>query len=213
MSNPIQSPVPPDLRALLDTFKVEIFANFNSAKVGTIAAFDATSGPKASVQISSEVPVNGEQLAYPLLTDCPVVVFGGGGGALTFPIAAGDPCVVLFNDFDLDVWFTTGNASAPNSARAHSLSDGIVLVGVHNLANKIADYSGNTVQLKFNGAIIELGATGKIHLANEAMSLYLLFNDLVTTLEAWVNTGGSTPNPATLTALETIRTQANSLLA
>jgi hypothetical protein len=238
MSNLIQSPVPPDLRALLDSFKVEIFANFNSAKVGTIAAFDATNGPKASVQISSVVPVNGEQLAYPLLTDCPVIVVGGGGGALTFPIAVGDPCLVLFNDFDLDVWFTSGNTTEPNTSRTHSLSDGIVLVGVHNLANQLDSYSASNVQLRFQGATVELSANGdatvsvgtgktislitgdggqiqvntKVRIGNGATNLLVVLSDLITTLKAWVNTGGTTPNGATITALSAVQTEISSLL-
>ena len=40
-----------------------------------------------------------------------------------------DPCLVIFSDIDIDAWFQNGEASAPNSPRRHSLSDGFVFVG------------------------------------------------------------------------------------
>ena len=130
----IASPTPPTLRSLLATFKQEVFEDLNCHAVGTITAFNATL-QTASVQLSIPRVVNGKVIPYPLLTDCPVFVPSGGGAALTFPIAAGDPCLVLFNDRDLDNWFTTGNMTPPNSNRMHSLSDGLVLVGVRNKAS------------------------------------------------------------------------------
>ena len=40
-----------------------------------------------------------------------------------------DACLVIFSDVDSDNWFETGEASAPNSPRRHSLSDGFAFVG------------------------------------------------------------------------------------
>jgi len=235
----IQSPESPDLRALLDSFKAELFSSFNCHKVGTIVAFNKDAGPTASVQISSLVQVNGRQIAYPVLADCPVVVLGGGGGSIQFPIKVGDPCLVLFHDTDLDKWFTTGNSVVPNTPRTHSLSDGLVLVGIQNLANPISGYSLYDLQIKYGGASIGLTSTGdinlvspvgktitlitgtggiiqinnKLRLGNAATDLSAAVTDLITALKAWVNTGGSTPNAATIAALNTVQTEFNSLLA
>ena len=60
---------------------------------------------------------------YPILTDVPVFM------PVSFEIHPGDACLVIFSDVDIDNWFETGEASAPNSPRRHSLSDGFAFVG------------------------------------------------------------------------------------
>ena len=62
-------------------------------------------------------------LPYPVLTDVPVFM------PIPYEINPGDACLVIFSDVDIDNWFETGEASAPNSPRRHSLSDGFAFVG------------------------------------------------------------------------------------
>ena len=224
----ISSPVPPNLRSLLDAFKQEVFFDLNCHAVGTITAFNATL-QTASVQISiprvvggrltpgplpTDPPrwVGGKVVPYPLLTDCPVFVPSGGGAALTFPIAAGDPCLVLFNDRDIDNWFTTGNSTPPNSARMHSLSDGLVLVGVRSKANPLANYSTTDAQLRCGGGAVGVGPNSKVDIHSSAGSLLDALNGTITSLDAlcsalvaWVDTRGDTPNPATIAAINAVK--------
>lgn len=44
----------------------------------------------------------------PLLLDCPVVFPHGGGCSLTFPIKAGDECLVVFASRGIDYWWQLG---------------------------------------------------------------------------------------------------------
>lgn len=244
---PIQSPVQPDLRALLDSFKSDLFASLNAHKIGTVQAFNPIN-QTVSVQISSLVQVGSQTLAYPLLTDCPLFILSGGGATLTLPIAIGDPCLVLFNDTNIDTWFATGNTSTPNTPRTHDLSDGIALVGIRNSANAITDYdatkaslafagskvtiapdgsvqmlgptgsyisinsSGNVSIVTSAGALVGVGGSGKITMYNGAANLKTTLDALCDTLTSWVNTGGSTPNAATLTAIAAVKTQVDNLL-
>jgi hypothetical protein len=221
----------------LDSFKAELSSTLNCHRTGRIVSFNATN-QTASVEITALAQVNGAQIAYPVLTDCPVVVLNGGGATLEFPITAGDTCLVLFNDTDLDKWYTTGNTVVPNTPRTHSLSDGLVLVGVRNLSNPIASYSGTKFRIRYKGALVEIdtggnmllqtpsGAsltalsadggkvqlTGKVRIANSDTNLLVVLNDLIETLKAWVNTGGSVPNAATITALNNVKTEVSQLL-
>ena len=48
---------------------------------------------------------------------------------MTLDLNPDDACLVIFSDVDSDNWFETGEASAPNSPRRHSLSDGFAFVG------------------------------------------------------------------------------------
>ena len=68
-------------------------------------------------------------VAYPVLTDVPVFM------PVPFSINHGDACLVVFSDADIDNWFETGEASAPNSLRRHSLSDGFAFVGFRTAEN------------------------------------------------------------------------------
>lgn len=228
-ATPIQSPVEPDLRALLDSFKSDLFASFNAHKIGVIAAFDATK-QTASIQIATQVQVGTQAVSYPLLTDCPVYFPAGGGAYMLFPVKAGDLCLVAFNDYDLDKWFTTGNTTTPNTPRTHSLSDGMALVGLRSLAQPATIPFADSVSLVYSGASISITDAGEVllrsaansmrldlqekaNLSNASTNLKTVLDGIFDTMTAWVNTGGSTPNPATLTAIAAAKAQAHLLLS
>ena len=169
MTPTLQSTALPNLRMLLDQYKQEVGYGLNCHEVGTIVSFDATK-QTASVQIAVlRLLPGGETTPYPILTNCPVFVLSGGAAALTMPIAAGDTCLVLFNDRDLDIWATTGNTAVPNSGRFHDLSDGLVLVGFRHALNPVAGYltteaalvnAGSKVSVANDGTIALIGASG-----------------------------------------------------
>ena len=101
-----------------DAFKQEIFHSLHCALPGNILSFDPET-QTASIQPAVKLG----SLPYPILTDVPVFM------PIPFEINPGDACLVVFSDVDIDRWFETGEASAPNSPRRHSLSDGFAFVG------------------------------------------------------------------------------------
>lgn len=156
-----QGPIPQvSLRDVLNAERDSAFAALNKIQVGTIVSYDATK-QKAQVQLvnkrvvyntpmtTSVVPPDPQLVPYPVFVDVPVFVFSGGGSFLSMPIAAGDTCLVLFNDRDLDPWCTNGTTgAAPNSTRMHSLADGIALVGIRPFSNPIAGTSATDIIVK-----------------------------------------------------------------
>jgi hypothetical protein len=123
------------IKDVLDKTKDDVFYNFNCVQVGSIISYDpAKNTASVQIQMKRQLP-NNTVVDYPPLQDCPVVFLSGGSSYLSFPIEPGDSCVILFNDRDIDTWYTTGSSNVPPSARAHSLSDGIILVGVRNQSN------------------------------------------------------------------------------
>lgn len=259
--NPNGPIVPPDLRAVLNAHRAEVFAALNCCQIGKIVSF--TPNPcAATVQLVAKRVVynqaqEGGQLQqtptiydYPLLTDVPVHFPGGSGGALFFPLAKGDAVIVLFNDRDMDTWFETNESAAPNSPRLHSLSDGMAIPCLFSKGNPIPGESvGANFLLMFGGAVIKITPAGaisitgplgnnltvladgtvqltsigqfnitaldvnKVHINNGILSLKTALDDLMTVLAGWINTGGSTPNPATVAALAVVKTEIDSLLA
>lgn len=237
-------PSEPHLIDLLNLLKKDIFINLNCHHVGTVATFDPLM-QTADVNINYQKTffqfnqLTGTYVSitasYPLLMQCPVICLGGGGGALTFPIQSGDECLVLFNDRDMDTWFSSGTTTSPNStARLHNFSDGIVLVGLRSTPNILLNYDTTRTVLrnKLGTAGVGVG-TSLIKIFNATTTLNTLLQSLVTDIQSIVtalNTvplvavtgapGGPSPMNPAITALlssassslSTLSTQISTLL-
>ena len=171
MTTPQQVNAPDDID-LLKSLKKEIFAEMNCVNVGIIEAFDPAT-QTATIQIAlksiQDVEADGTRIIKerPLLLECPVMVLSGGASHLTMPIVKGDSCIVLFNDREIDNWFTSGGQQTPTSYRKHDIADGLAIVGIRNIQNAIDDYLVNgtrwrynsTTQIDITDALIESTAT------------------------------------------------------
>lgn len=159
-----KSPALPDLSVLLDAIRSQIKKEINCAKIGIIQSFDAEKQEVAVKiafqQVTSIKPDNTKTLAeYPLLLRVPVFFPSGGGYTLTFPIAAGDECLVVFNDRQIDNWLVNGAGSPPSMGRIHDISDGIAFVGIRSNPRALASVSTNAVELRAddNSSKISMG--------------------------------------------------------
>lgn len=147
----------PTLKDLLDFTKKDILLSLNCHHIGTIQSFDpdlqvaqvSINYTKTFLQVDSVGNNSVTSTAYPTLLDCPVVCLGGGKGSLTFPIQAGDECLVIFNDRDLSNWFGGASGLPPNTGRLHAYTDAIALVGIRSLPNVLLDYDGANVSLNY----------------------------------------------------------------
>lgn len=192
----------PELRDIMDAIRRETMAALNCVQIGEITAYDAAANT-ASVAIKSVKQfADGSTLEYPELGDCPVFILGGGGAALSMPIASGDTCLVLFADRDIDTWHYTGSTDVPNTNRMHSISDAIVLVGVRPSTNPVVATGGivhlkaaesvrfesdEQVEIAVGDAAVSVGTTraqvdggaGKVALKNQAQSMFTILNSLI----------------------------------
>lgn len=102
----------------------------------------------------------------PLLVDVPVVFPRGGGCTLTFPVKAGDECLVIFADRCIDFWWQSGGIQEPVDERMHDLSDGFCIVGPQSQAKKIGGISTSAVELRSDDGETKLSlnpASGSIN--------------------------------------------------
>ncbi|WP_205169282.1 Gp138 family membrane-puncturing spike protein [Burkholderia sp. LMG 13014] len=123
-----------------------------TALPGTVESFDPAS-MTVSVQPGTKDAIRNEDgtvstSPFPLLTDCPVVWQGGGGVSATFPIAAGDECLVVFASRCIDAWWQSGGVQEQAESRMHSLADGFALVGVRSRPRALAGISTSSAQLR-----------------------------------------------------------------
>lgn len=190
--NPVAQP---EMKDILNRVKQNVFYNLNCVQIGTIVSYDPSNNT-ASVQINfqRQMPTN-EIVDYPLLQMAPVFYLSGGSASITLPIQAGDTCLVLFNDRDIDTWWSTGEINVPSSDRAHNLSDAIVLVGIRPKSNPLTADATNTVVNAGEGLLV---------LKNQAANLKTLMDTLIATIKSITIQGGavSPPSQAALTAVQ-----------
>ncbi|MBN5402773.1 translation initiation factor IF-2 [Serratia marcescens] len=119
---------------------------------GIIQSFDA-GAVTATIQPAVKASVRQSDgalssVALPLLVDVPVVFPRGGGVTLTFPVAAGDECLVVFADRCIDYWWQSGGVQEPVDQRQHHLADAFALVGPQSQAKKISGISSSAAQFR-----------------------------------------------------------------
>lgn len=102
-----------------------------------------------------------------VLNNVPVQFPGGGGFVITFPVAAGDPCWLVFADRSLDKWKTAGTEVDPVDLRRHDLSDAVALLGVRSKAAALAE---------FDAAAAEFGKVGGLHVRVTGTAVHLGVN-------------------------------------
>lgn len=99
----------------------------------------------------------------PQLLDCPCQFPGGGGVTVTFPVAAGDECLVIIASRCIDAWHAQGGIQVPIEFRMHDLSDGFVLLGFHSVPRVLTDISTTSAQLRSDdgSTLIDIDPTGQ----------------------------------------------------
>ncbi len=192
------------LKSLLDTFKESTSVEINCHHIGTIQTFDPTTQTATATvnytrtyfeydpKTNSNQPV---QINYPQLMMCPVICLGGGSASLTFPIQAGDECLILFNDRSIDNWLQSGNVGPLNSPRLHSISDGIILVGLRNSQKVIQNYDTTHAVLQ-NGSTQVALSSSQVKIANASKDLGTILQNLLTAIEALTVTCPSGGGPS-----------------
>ncbi|HHZ6134957.1 TPA: Gp138 family membrane-puncturing spike protein, partial [Escherichia coli] len=157
---------------LAETFKSERDTTKNQIRValpGIVQSFDpdaVTAVVQPAIR-SVETDNDGNRVTknYPLLVDVPVIFPRGGGCTLTFPVEAGDECLVIFADRCIDFWWQNGGIQEPVDDRMHDLSDAFCIVGPQSQARKISGINTSATQLRSDdgSTYFELNPdTGKI---------------------------------------------------
>lgn len=121
------------------------------AMPGIIQSFDpdAVTCTVLSAIKGSDSGANGAESGdIPLLVDVPVVFPRGGGCTLTFPVKAGDECLLIFSDRCIDFWWQSGGVQESVDTRQHDLSDAFAIVGPQSQAQKISGISTSAAQFR-----------------------------------------------------------------
>lgn len=144
-------------------------ADLWTAMPGYIVDFDpakCTATVQLGVQaIVSSPDGSSQNVPITVLPDVPVVFPRGGGCALTFPVQAGDECLVVFGARSCGGWKQSGGTQVQSApGRMHSLSDGFALLGTSSQPHVIGSLSTTTTQLRSDdgATFVELNPAGKV---------------------------------------------------
>lgn len=186
MSNPIGLGVPihePGFYDMLQVFKRNLLVSLNCVKIGQIVSFNAAQRTVSVQLLFQRVLKDGTYDTYPVLTDCPLFICQGGGNALQFPVAAGDQCIVLFSDRNIDAWFAQGSVQPPPDGRLHDVSDGIAVVGLNYLKSTVPAPSTTETRIISADGLTKIGIQGDlITLSNPTGSLLIVLQALINVL-------------------------------
>lgn len=198
--------LPADLSDLLDAQRALIFSTFNCIQIGKI---EKVTPSEQTVEVTLQIKrpaTDGTSSAIPLLVDVPYFVLQGGGAYIDMPITPGDYCIVLFNDRDIDTWWSTANFTDPATSRKHDLSDGIAIVGI-NPKTDVLEMAGTSIGL--------IAADKKIRIKNDVETLYELVGELIDAVSDLTTYGSPSSHAVTAASkatLATIKTRFESLL-
>lgn len=200
--------------------KSDIFNTLNCHRIGIIQSFNS-SNQTATIQLVDKKVIAGYEgtkfKTISVLVDCPVYIHSGGGGWINQPITTGDECLVLFNDRNIDLWFSNGNIQPPENSRTHSLQDGLAIVGFHSQLKKLTNFDPTKYGINYKNAKIQVDTNGKVNIQNQLQNLKTLIDSLIEiikNLKTVQSTGGHLDpvDPDTTTALNNIKTQFADLL-
>lgn len=172
-------PNEPTLSDVLDLFRKNLLIDLYCHHIGTIQSFDpvhqvgsaTVNYPKTKFVLDDSTGLYAPQLiSYPPISKAPVICLGGGNTSLTFPIAKGDECAILFNDRNLDNWFAGQTGGQIATARLHSFADSIILVGIRSSASYLKIYDTVRAVLQNGTTMVGVGPA-LIKIANAGTSL------------------------------------------
>jgi hypothetical protein len=136
--------------------------------------------------------------ALPQIANVPVVFPSGTGGAytITWPLAPGDPVLLVVCDRSTDEYRSLGApATIPLDIRRFDLTDAVAIPGYHPPVRPILPVGHNPAALVLQAPQILLGSSAAV----SPVALSLLVDAVVSTLQVWLAAhthSGVTTGPA-----------------
>jgi len=131
-----------------------------SFSANTISAQPAIKGTTTNPDGSTQ------SVNLPLLVDVPMVFPTAGGYSITFPVAIGDECLVVFASRCIDGWWQSGGIQEAMEFRMHDLSDGFAIIGTRSQSRTVTSWDTANLQIRSDdhSTLIEVDKMGKVNI-------------------------------------------------
>ena len=180
----------PDPHEVLEAHIDGMALDLHTGMPGRIESYDATKGLvsvlpliKRRYVVDNAEGEHVEQIEeYPVIPNVPIAWPRGGGFVLTFPLAVGDPCWLMFSERSLDKYLDSDGATGvdPEDARHHHLSDAVCYPGMQTPGDPVSGASATAVSLRnaadtchvqiTPGGEVQIKASGAIRLGTDGAS-------------------------------------------
>ena len=159
---------PNEVKTIIKGWMDSRVSNIHTAMPGRVVSYDPSTN-RASVQPNGDYKSeDGRNIQYPIIHNVPIHFPMGQGGTagITFPINAGDGCLLVFSETQNDD-FLGGNKGDSEDSRRHSLNDAIAIPGVYagaapsNVSHPgdVCVFKGGTILRISDGSVEIMGAT------------------------------------------------------
>lgn len=152
--------------SLADAVKAAIqynLSNIHTAMPAQIVSYDFTT-QKASVQPTvNKQWTDGSTSKMPIINEVPVIFPSAGGASVSFPVLAGDTCLLVVCERSITEWLLAGGLANPADPRKLDLTDAVCIPGLipfngtfpnrDNNTDFIIEYAGSSIIITQLGAI------------------------------------------------------------
>lgn len=179
----------------------KLLQQVNGMLPAQVIAYDRTTNRVQVQLLIAVVTTDGSRISRPQIASIPVLVLGGGGFMLSFPLNAGDLGWVLANDRDISLFLQDYNESPPNTARIKNFSDGMFIPDVmrgytinpEDDANAVLSSTDGTIRISLWPNQVKI--TSPLTIVDGALTVTGALN----AQGGLSGSGGAGPNPFTLT--------------
>lgn len=126
----------------------EIQKDIHTQLPGQIVSYNAATQTAVVKPMIQRIMIDGSAVDIPSCMDVPVHCPRGGGFVLTFPVAAGDECLLCFSERAIDFWYDNGGAQLPSEYRMHDFSDAFAFVGFSSKPNALTNVATDAAELR-----------------------------------------------------------------
>lgn len=134
----------------------EMRKDLHTCLPGIVQSFDPATQTAVVVPAIKRIFVEQGAMDLPPCVDVPVHFPAGGSFVLTFPVAAGDECILVFGERSIDSWWDRGGQQEPGEHRFHDLSDAFALVGVSSRPRFLSDVSTSATELRHRDGSVKV---------------------------------------------------------
>lgn len=146
----------------LENLMQQKIGSIHTCLPGTILSFDASTCLASVKSTLKKYTADDRVLEYPVIDGVPVFMPHAGAAQITYPVKAGDSCLIVFSERSIDEWLGVGSDDN-HDPRQYDLTDGFCFVGmmpsqsisaenveVINGGTKISLTPGNTINVVGN---------------------------------------------------------------
>lgn len=148
------------LRAMFDDFRSGQFTSMPARVVNYDAQKQTISAQPTIKAYVLQKDGTSKAVDYPVIPDIPVQFPGSGGQTMTFPVKAGDECLLNFCSRSQDSWQQSGGVQAPMDTGMNNLSNAFAMLGFRSNPRALTNVSTDATEVRSDDGNTKISLSG-----------------------------------------------------